>query len=65
MSVQPQIPASTERWIRQLEKRVEKLERRTWPKQPANADTAGATLAQLETEVNQLKQLLRDAGLMA
>ena len=31
----------------------------------ANADTSGATLGDLETEVNQLKQLLRDVGLMA
>jgi len=31
----------------------------------ANADTSGATLTQLETEVNELKQLLRDYGLMA
>lgn len=31
----------------------------------ANADTSGATLGQLETEVNQLKQLLRDLGLLA
>lgn len=31
----------------------------------ANADTSGATLGQLETEVNELKQLLRDYGLMA
>ncbi len=33
--------------------------------QAANADTSGATLANLEIEVNQLKQLLRDVGLMA
>lgn len=31
----------------------------------ANADTSGATLAALETEVNELKQLLRDYGLLA
>jgi hypothetical protein len=31
----------------------------------ANADTSGATLGQLETEVNELKQILRDLGLMA
>jgi hypothetical protein len=31
----------------------------------ANADTSGATLADLETEVNQLKALLRSLGLMA
>lgn len=31
----------------------------------ANADTSGATLGQLETEVNQLKALLRSVGLMA
>lgn len=31
----------------------------------ANADTSGATLTQLETEVNKLKQLLRNVGLMA
>jgi parallel beta-helix repeat protein len=30
----------------------------------ANADTSGATLPQLETEVNQLKQTLRDHGLL-
>lgn len=33
--------------------------------QAANADTSGATLGQLETEVNQLKQVLRDFGLIA
>jgi hypothetical protein len=32
---------------------------------PANADTSGVTLAALETEVNELKQLLRDYGLLA
>ena len=31
----------------------------------ANADTAGATLAQLETEVNQLKAALRLLGIIA
>jgi hypothetical protein len=31
----------------------------------ANADTSGASLAQLETEVNELKALLRTVGLMA
>lgn len=31
----------------------------------ANADTTGATLAALETEVNQVKQALRDLGLMS
>lgn len=31
----------------------------------ANADTSGAILSALETEVNQIKQLLRDLGLMA
>lgn len=31
----------------------------------ANADTSGATLGQLETEVNEVKQLLRDYGLLA
>jgi hypothetical protein len=31
----------------------------------ANADTSGATLGQLETEVNQLKALLRTLGFMA
>ena len=35
------------------------------PQAAANADTTGATLGNLEIEVNQLKQLLRDAGLMA
>ena len=29
-----------------------------------NADTSGATLAALETEVNELKALLRSVGLM-
>lgn len=33
--------------------------------QAANANTSGATLAALETEVNEVKQLLRDVGLMA
>ena len=33
--------------------------------QAANADTSGATLATLEIEVNELKQLLRNNGLMA
>ena len=33
--------------------------------EPANADTSGLTLANLEIEVNQLKQLLRNYGLMA
>lgn len=33
--------------------------------QAANANTSGATLAALETEVNEIKQLLRDVGLMA
>ena len=32
---------------------------------PANADTSGATLANVEIEVNQIKQLLRDVGLLA
>jgi hypothetical protein len=32
---------------------------------PANADTSGAALGALETEVNQIKQLLRDYGLLA
>jgi hypothetical protein len=32
---------------------------------PANADTSGAALGTLETEVNQIKQLLRDYGLLA
>jgi hypothetical protein len=31
----------------------------------ANADTSGATLAALETEVNEIKALLRSVGLMA
>lgn len=31
----------------------------------ANADTSGATLPQLETEVNEIKALLRTVGLMA
>lgn len=34
-------------------------------REPANADTTGATLANLEIEVNQLKQLLRNYNLMA
>jgi hypothetical protein len=33
--------------------------------EPANADTSGATLANVEIEVNQIKQLLRNYGLMA
>lgn len=33
--------------------------------QPAQADTAGATLAALETEVNGLKAKLRAAGILA
>ncbi len=33
--------------------------------QPANPNTSGAALAALETEVNEIKQLLRDVGLMA
>lgn len=33
--------------------------------QAANADTSGATLAQLETEVNELKAVLRTFGLIA
>ena len=33
--------------------------------QPANADTSGATLGQLETEVNELKATLRTFGLIA
>jgi hypothetical protein len=33
--------------------------------QAANADTSGATLGQLETEVNELKALLRTVGLIA
>lgn len=32
--------------------------------QPALPNTTGASLAQLETEVNSLKQRLRDAGLV-
>lgn len=32
---------------------------------PANPDTSGATLAALETEVNELKAALRSAGLMS
>lgn len=31
----------------------------------ANADTSGATLGQLETEVNELKAALRAAGIIA
>lgn len=34
-------------------------------KRPANADTSGATLAALETEVNEIKALLRAYGLLA
>lgn len=33
--------------------------------QAANPDTSGATLGQLETEVNQLKAVLRTFGLIA
>jgi len=32
--------------------------------QAANADTSGATLGQLETEVNELKALLRTFGMI-
>lgn len=32
---------------------------------PANADTSGATLTELEAEVNELKQVLRNHGLIA
>jgi hypothetical protein len=35
------------------------------PQRPANANTSGATLAAIEAEVNELKQLLRDYGLLA
>ncbi len=34
-------------------------------RQPANADTSGASLGDLETEVNQLKQALRNLGFLA
>lgn len=34
-------------------------------RQPANPDTSGATLVQLETEVNELKALLRAYGLLS
>lgn len=37
----------------------------TATQQPANADTSGATLVQLETEVNELKAVLRAFGLIA
>jgi len=37
----------------------------TATQQAANADTSGATLVQLETEVNELKQILRTFGLIA
>ena len=33
-------------------------------KEPDNADTTGLTLANLEIEVNELKQLIRNYGLM-
>lgn len=33
--------------------------------QPANPDTSGATLAALETEVNEIKAALRAVGLIA
>jgi hypothetical protein len=61
----PQRPATLPGKLRDVERRLEKIERHAWPKQPANADTAGATLAQLETEVNELKQALRNAGIIA
>lgn len=35
-----------------------------WGNYVTNADTAGATLVALETEVNQLKQTLRDVGII-
>lgn len=35
-----------------------------WASAAANADTSGATLPQLETEVNEIKAVLRAAGLM-
>jgi hypothetical protein len=34
-------------------------------RRPANVNTTGATLVALETEVNELKQLLRDYGLLS
>lgn len=37
----------------------------TATQQPANADTSGATLGQLETEVNELKAVMRAYGLIA
>lgn len=37
----------------------------TATQQAANADTSGATLGQLETEVNELKAVLRSFGLIA
>lgn len=37
----------------------------TATQQAANADTSGATLGQLETEVNELKAVLRTFGLIA
>jgi hypothetical protein len=37
----------------------------TATRQAANADTSGATLGQLETEVNELKAVLRTFGLIA
>lgn len=35
-----------------------------WASAAANADTSGATLPALETEVNEIKALLRSIGLM-
>lgn len=40
------------------------ISQRPYGKAAANADTSGATLGALETEVNELKALLRNAGLM-
>jgi hypothetical protein len=42
-----------------------KLPQRSRVATAANADTSGATLGQLETEVNELKALLRAQGLLA
>lgn len=63
--VLPQQVQSIERWLRDVEKRLERLERRTQLSGAANPDTTGATLPNLEIEVNQVKQLLRDVGHMA
>lgn len=38
--------------------------KRQWYNAPANADTTGLAVGAVETEVNQLKAALRDAGVI-